>query len=181
MNLLSTCIHHSKLSFTDHWHTQTSVLSLRSPLAVFWQRLLPREILQLPTLGSSCHSRPCRTLVNWQFSKLGSSLAAISLRRLSTDKWTLTHQPAISRHFLNSWQFFPTTNSLLQIVLLITSRHGRNRKHRFHCYISKIPWPMGVYLSAYCITTVVLVALSLNFKWTIFNQFNLFIQLCWIV
>jgi hypothetical protein len=47
--------------------TQTSVLSLlQSPLAVSWQRLLPREILQLPALRSSWHSRPCTTLVNWR-------------------------------------------------------------------------------------------------------------------
>jgi hypothetical protein len=33
---------------TVYWHTQTNVLSaLQSPLAVSWQRLLPREILQL--------------------------------------------------------------------------------------------------------------------------------------
>jgi hypothetical protein len=69
MDLLTTCIHHNLLHFTDHRHTQTSVLSrLPSPLAVFWQQLLPREILQLPTLRSSCHGRPCRTLVNWQLN-----------------------------------------------------------------------------------------------------------------
>jgi hypothetical protein len=62
MDLLTTCIHQSELHFTDHWHTHTRVLSLlQSPLAVFWQRLLPREIFQLPGLWSSCHSRPCRT------------------------------------------------------------------------------------------------------------------------
>jgi hypothetical protein len=45
--------------------TQTSVLSLlRSPLAIYWQRLLTVEIFQLPTLRFSYHSRPCRTLVN---------------------------------------------------------------------------------------------------------------------
>jgi hypothetical protein len=49
LDLLTTWIHHSELHFTDHWHTQTSILSLlQSPIAVFWQRLLPREILQLP-------------------------------------------------------------------------------------------------------------------------------------
>jgi hypothetical protein len=40
MDLLITCIRHSELHFTDHWHTQTSVLSLlQSPLAVSWERL----------------------------------------------------------------------------------------------------------------------------------------------
>jgi hypothetical protein len=28
MDLLATCVHHSKLHFTGYWHTQTSVLSL---------------------------------------------------------------------------------------------------------------------------------------------------------
>jgi hypothetical protein len=66
MDLLTTCIHHSELHFTVHWYTQTSVLSLLlSPLVVSWQRLLPREIIQFPALSSSCHSRSCRTLVNW--------------------------------------------------------------------------------------------------------------------
>jgi hypothetical protein len=37
MDLLTTCIHHSKLHYTVHWHTQISVLSLlQSPLAVSW-------------------------------------------------------------------------------------------------------------------------------------------------
>jgi hypothetical protein len=33
-------------------------------------------------------------------------------------------------------------NSLLQIVLLITSRHGPHRKHGFHCYNPTIPRPL---------------------------------------
>jgi hypothetical protein len=50
LDILTTCIHHSELHFTDHWHTQTCVLSpLQPPLPVSWQRLLPREILQLPS------------------------------------------------------------------------------------------------------------------------------------
>jgi hypothetical protein len=53
------------LGTTIYRHTQTSVLSLiQSPLAVSLQRLLPREVLQLPTLRSSCHSRQCSTPVN---------------------------------------------------------------------------------------------------------------------
>jgi hypothetical protein len=73
MDLLTTCIHHSELYFTAHWHTQTSVLNLlQSPLVVSWQRLLPKEILQLPALRSSCHSRPCRTLVNLTTQPTGS-------------------------------------------------------------------------------------------------------------
>jgi hypothetical protein len=65
----TTHVYHSELHFTDHWHTQTSVLSLlQSPVAVSWQWCLPREIPQFPALRSSCHSRPCRTLVNWQLN-----------------------------------------------------------------------------------------------------------------
>jgi hypothetical protein len=48
---LPISLHFSIVIFTDHWHTDTSVLSLlQSPLDVSWQRLLPREILQLPAL-----------------------------------------------------------------------------------------------------------------------------------
>jgi hypothetical protein len=37
--------HNSWLHFTDHWHTQTSVLSvLQSPLAVSWQRILTQAV-----------------------------------------------------------------------------------------------------------------------------------------
>jgi hypothetical protein len=65
MDLLNTAIHHAVSHVIDHWHTQKSVLSiLQSPLAVSWQRLLPREILQLPCFRSPCHGRLCRTLVN---------------------------------------------------------------------------------------------------------------------
>jgi hypothetical protein len=79
MDLLTTCIHHSELHFTDHWHTQTSVCSLlQSSLVVPWQLLLPREIFQLPALRSSCHRCLCRTLVNWQLNQLGARLVAIS-------------------------------------------------------------------------------------------------------
>jgi hypothetical protein len=50
------------LQITD---TQTSIFSrLQRPLAVSWQLLLPREILQLPALRSSRHSCPCRTLLS---------------------------------------------------------------------------------------------------------------------
>jgi hypothetical protein len=49
LDLLTTCIHHSELHFTDHWHTQTNVRSLlHPPLAVSYELLLPREILQPP-------------------------------------------------------------------------------------------------------------------------------------
>jgi hypothetical protein len=67
LDLLTTCIHHSELLFTVHWHTHTSVLSLlHSPLSVSWRRLRQREILRLPAPMTSCHSRPYRIRVNWQ-------------------------------------------------------------------------------------------------------------------
>jgi hypothetical protein len=45
LDLLTTCMHHSELHFTDHCHTQATVHSLsQSPLAIFWQRLLRREL-----------------------------------------------------------------------------------------------------------------------------------------
>jgi hypothetical protein len=69
MSLLTTSIHHSELHSTDHWHTQTSTYSLlQSPLIVSWQRLLPREILQLPAIRFSCHGRPSRILVKCQLN-----------------------------------------------------------------------------------------------------------------
>jgi hypothetical protein len=80
MNLLTTCIHHSELHFIDRY-TQTNVLSLlQSPLAVSWQRLLPREILQLPAVRSSSHGRPCRTAsqLTTQLSPLHTSLLVFS-------------------------------------------------------------------------------------------------------
>jgi hypothetical protein len=49
--LLTTCIHHLELHFTDHWHTQTSVLSLlQSPLAVSWQQIYCRNYNSLTEL-----------------------------------------------------------------------------------------------------------------------------------
>jgi hypothetical protein len=105
LDLLTTCVHHSEVHFTDHWHTHTHRLVssvYQSPLAVSWQRLLPKEILHPPALRSSCQSRPRRTPVNWQLNQLGLRLAAIShqppslllTRWLPTDNWTfsLTNQ-----------------------------------------------------------------------------------------
>jgi hypothetical protein len=45
-------------------HTKSS----QSSLAVFWQRLLTVEILQLPVLRLCCHSLTCTTLVNCQLN-----------------------------------------------------------------------------------------------------------------
>jgi hypothetical protein len=77
MDLL-TNIYHSELRvltlsfiFTLHrspQHLLSIFQSAMSSSAVPRQRLLTVEILQLHALRSSCHSRPCRTLVNWQLS-----------------------------------------------------------------------------------------------------------------
>jgi hypothetical protein len=107
LDLWTTCIHHSERHFTDHWCIQTSVLSLlQSPLVVSWQQLLPREILQLPSLRSSVHSCPCRTLVNWQPSTkfvpgwwpFHTNLLVFS-SQTDFQLNSLTCQPATSSHF----------------------------------------------------------------------------------
>jgi hypothetical protein len=56
LDLLTTCIHHAEVQFTDHWQTQTSILLIQSILAVSWQRLRTTGILHFPALRSSCHS-----------------------------------------------------------------------------------------------------------------------------
>jgi hypothetical protein len=51
LDILTTCIHHSELHFTVHWHTQTSVLSLlQSPIAISWQRISHRKYNSLTEL-----------------------------------------------------------------------------------------------------------------------------------
>jgi hypothetical protein len=91
MGLLTTWIHHSEIHFTAHWYTQTSALSiLQLSLAVSWQRLLPRDFLQLHALWSSSHNRPCRTYNStipggWP---LRTNLLVFSSH--PTENWTLT-------------------------------------------------------------------------------------------
>jgi hypothetical protein len=160
LDLLTTCV--SGLQFTDHWHTQTSVLSLlQSLLVVSWQRLLSRQILQFPALRSSCHSRPCRTTsqltTNWvpQWRPFHTNLLVFSSHadfQMTTDNWTLS--------LTNNSK--PTTNSMLQTVMLITHPQGPHQNNVFivivQQYIDRCI-EMGVYLSPYCIATVVLVVL----------------------
>jgi hypothetical protein len=70
LDLLTTCIHQSELHFTNHWHTQTSVLSqLQSPLAVSWQQLLTQWRF-------------------FSFLRSGSLVTATHLELLSTVNWT---------------------------------------------------------------------------------------------
>jgi hypothetical protein len=137
---LTTCIHHSELHFTVHWHTKTSVLSLlQPPVAVSWQQIFNTvEILQHPALRSSCHSRSCRTLVNWQpltnwfpgWRLFYTNLLFFSSQadfQLTTDNWTHSLSTSFRWTADNS---LTSTNSLLQTFLLISSRHGPYRKHR---------------------------------------------------
>jgi hypothetical protein len=54
MDFLPTCIHHSELHFTDHWHTQTSILNLlQSSLAVSLQLHVITDPLLIFTLYNS--------------------------------------------------------------------------------------------------------------------------------
>jgi hypothetical protein len=66
-----------------------------------------------------------------------------------TCNWQLTaelsHSPTSYFTSLYSTELLKTsdwTNSLLQTVLLITSRHGPHRKCHFHCYSPTIPRPL---------------------------------------
>jgi hypothetical protein len=117
IDLLKTCIHRSKLHFTDHWHKKTSVFSLlRFPLTVFCLRLLPRRFFSfrrsdplVTTARADLLSTDNSTKWDpgWQpFHAnvlLFSSQADFQLN-------SLTHQPATSRHFaqLNCWRLLTT-------------------------------------------------------------------------
>jgi hypothetical protein len=167
IDLLTTCIHHSKLHFTDRWHTQTSGHSLlQSPLAVFWQQLPQTEILQLPVLRSSCHSRPCRTLCEPTTQLTGpqagghsTSTSESSLHRL-TFNWQLnilTHQQVTSHNFtqLNCWQL-----NYLEINWPCLKHFGTNHIENTVSVIIVQPYldrclEMCVGLLAYCIATAV--------------------------
>jgi hypothetical protein len=96
-------LYNSLLHFTNHWHTQVSVLSLlESSLAVARQMLSSAEI-SLP-LGF-------RRIPSFNYQLL-TATTELQLRN------SLIHQ-----HF---------TNSTTKIILLMTSRHGQFRKqYRF--------------------------------------------------
>jgi hypothetical protein len=119
MDLLTTCTHRSELQvitakslisalYKSRQHLLSLLQPARSSPVVPWQRLLILEILQLHALRSSCHSRPCRILVN--------STIALSLLRLPC------------RAHLNCQ---PSTNWNFPIVFFITPRRGPHRKHRY--------------------------------------------------
>jgi hypothetical protein len=67
LTLLWTTSNYSAISDLHTTEPAKPFPSLLSSLtAVSCQRILTMEILQLPALGSSCHSLPCKTLVNCQ-------------------------------------------------------------------------------------------------------------------
>jgi hypothetical protein len=76
LDLLTTCIHHWELQVIPIFslvsilyksqHHPLNFSSLLCSPDVPYQRFLAVEILQLPALMSSFHSRPCRVLVIWQ-------------------------------------------------------------------------------------------------------------------
>jgi hypothetical protein len=159
LNLLTTCIHHLELHFTDDWYSQTSVLSLlQSPLAIPWQRLLPVVVLQRPALKSSCHSCPWRILVNKQLNQLGPRLVAISHQPpsllltswLSTQlnwtelncKWTLSLSNQLLHITSLNWTADNSDYFRTWLTLLVTFWHEPHRKHRFQCYSPTIPHPL---------------------------------------
>jgi hypothetical protein len=103
---LTTCIHHSELYFTDHWHTQTSVLSLlQSPLAVSWQRICNtgttivslNYTLQISHINSSLHSQTFSWVLLQVTLFFTTSCTELPL---SWQLNSVTHQPGISREFI---------------------------------------------------------------------------------
>jgi hypothetical protein len=129
MALLTTCIYHSELHFTDHWHIQASVLSLlQSLLAVSWQRFLPRQILQRPALRSLVIAARAELLSNdiktnwvpgwWPFHT-NQPPSLLFTGWLPTELLSsLTHQAATSRIFT---QLNCSTLSLANQLLHVTS------------------------------------------------------------
>jgi hypothetical protein len=102
MDLLTTYKHHPELQgitapslISKLYISPQQLLSLFQPAvsspAVSWQRLLTVEILQLHVLRSSCHSHPCRTLVN---STVAPSLLRAQINWLSV---SLILRPTVSR------------------------------------------------------------------------------------
>jgi hypothetical protein len=112
LDLLTTCIHHSELHFTDHWHTQTSVLRLlQSSIAVSWQRFLQgrffnfsRSVPLVTTARAELLSTDNST--NWvpDWRPFHTSplvfLHKITFNCTDLQLNSLTHQPATSRHFI---------------------------------------------------------------------------------
>jgi hypothetical protein len=100
MDLLTPYTHHLELLspistlYRSSQHPLSLFQTAMSSTAVPWQRLITVEILQLPALRSSCHSCPCRTLVNCQlnYSAISSQPPLQSSTELSTLNCQLTTQ-----------------------------------------------------------------------------------------
>jgi hypothetical protein len=105
-------VYNSLLYFTNHYHTQTSALSLlQSPLAVAWYRL-PAADVPLP-LGA-------RNIPGLSYQ----ILTATEPQRLSNSQTNWLH----STDWLNP-----------RLVLIITSRHGSHRTDELsshYCWLS---------------------------------------------
>jgi hypothetical protein len=164
---------HSELHFTDHWHTQTSVLSLlQSPLAVSWQWLLPREILQFPALRSSCHSRPWRTLCQLPTQLTGSQAGGHFTPtsqsqadfQLTNDGWSANWTLSLTNQLLHATSFNWTADNYKQqltcsfkrfCLLYLGTGHIENTVSIVIAqqYL-KLYLKMGVCLLAYCIARV---------------------------
>jgi hypothetical protein len=154
MSLLTTCILHLELHFTDHWHTQTSVLSL---LQTFPGNGFYRE-----KFHSFPHSGPLVTAAraellstdnstNWVLGwrPFHTNLLVFSSHadfQLSTE---LSHSPT-SYLSLHSTELLTTLYSGTRLTLLTT--------FRIHCYSPTISLPLhrnGFCLFSYCVAMAI--------------------------
>jgi hypothetical protein len=136
LNLLATCIHLSEPHFTDHWHRLVSSIDYTGHF-----------LAMASTEGdfSASHTQVLLSLLPIQnsyelpaLSYPGSRLAAISHQPSSLffTGWLLTelsHSPTssyfMSLHSTELLTTQPTSDLLLQTLLLMTSWHGPHRKY----------------------------------------------------
>jgi hypothetical protein len=102
MDLLTTYIHHSELHFTDHWHTQTSVLDLlQFTPAISYKLLLTQwKFFRFPQAGPLVTAARPELLstdnsTNWVpgWMSFHTNLLVFSSQadfQLRADKWTLS-------------------------------------------------------------------------------------------
>jgi hypothetical protein len=137
-DLLATYIHHSELHFTDHWHTQTSVLSvLQYPLAISWQRFLTQwRFFTFPRSG------PLVTAVREDVLSTDNSTSWVSV-------WPPFHTNLLV--FSSQADFQLTTEHSHSPTSYFTSLHSTELpdntncttwKHHSHCYTTTIPRPL---------------------------------------
>jgi hypothetical protein len=83
-----------------------------------------------PRLAAISHQPPSLLFTGWFSTELTTELSLTNqLLHVSSLNWTADNSQL-------------STNSLFQTVLLIISRHGPHRKHRFHCYSPTISLPL---------------------------------------